>query len=203
MTAATETVIKTLKRHIEANTTAFKNVYEEFPNANEKLLYPSVSLETKPSNFIPYPPTPVRTTPHPTDPTKIFLFEKVGSYEVPIQLDIWARDKVQRNEMYKVFFRLFNKGYFKNSAPMGLSIELIDSNNTIARYEQLGYNYIGKEEGAIRGEWRVIINLMANFNQIEKVTRSRMSIIELRTQISDNVNVDENDTTIEEITLIN
>lgn len=198
---AISTVIKTLVKHFQASG-MFPKVYGEFPSPNQELEFPALTLQSQPAIFTPSPPLTLSLEDHPTDTTKVFAVQEVGQYSIPIQADIWAGYKDERSVAYRKFFETFNKEYFQNGGPMGLSLELLDYHNGIARFEQLGYNFLDGEEGAQRGEWRVIINLEASFRAREKVTRARMSDIQLKNQISEKVKVTENDLTIEETKII-
>ena len=114
----------------------------------------------------------------------------MGQYQFPLQLDFWAANKRQRNQLFESAFVALNKEVW----PQGINLTLYRYYNQFAHYHVTGYDLMESEDGSTRQERRARIDLVADCNAI--VERKEMAI----TNISIN-NGDDNIVTGQNLTL--
>jgi hypothetical protein len=138
-----------------------EQVLEEFPEANNELIYPALSIITQ-------------GTPEFSPELSPYLLEEieepevgehkapakyvVGSYDLTLQVDIWCGSKEERFTAYDQFFAALNKQF----QPMGLSLQLVDYHNVWARYDLSGHTFDDSAAGSQRNEWRVKCNVLVH-----------------------------------------
>lgn len=166
---AVKAMIEALGVHLRANMPSLAQVIYDFPAPNVKLLYPSVSLIS---------PNPLFT---PTDPyileqgsivrNKATVAYVVGTWETSLQIDLWARDKVERSNLLEEFFLAINP----EIKPMGLSLQLSKYHDIWARFDMTGNSLEDSEVSSQRAEWRAKINVLANTRAILEKSEYVMS----------------------------
>jgi len=87
-----------------AKVPTFASVSAEWPEANQPLVYPSLSAETQQPQYERMSPY-VRTVGAVTNNQAATSYV-VGSYTTQLQLDIWAKYKVQRDTLYEAVFNV-------------------------------------------------------------------------------------------------
>jgi hypothetical protein len=147
-------------------------VKTEWPGANEKLQYPSLTIFAGEPIFTPFQPTEISRT-APDVNNKVISTMSVGEYDLTMQLDIWCRNKLERETVFGQVFDAINK----TVVPMGLSLQLTDYFNEWARYDIDRHSFVDDEAGAQRQEWRVKLSLLANVKCLKQVTTYAMITI--------------------------
>lgn len=170
--SVTKEVAKRLALYLKTATPEIKNVLEYFPEPNEKLVYPCISLTVgKPAFRALSPYEKEKTTP---SANKSDVQYVVGIYDIIVQLDIWSRNKEERDDLYETVFNALNP----NIVPMGLSLQLKDYYNQWCRYDISNYEFIESEEQSQRGEFRVKFDLLTTCKAIRFGKQYVMATIE-------------------------
>lgn len=177
----TREVISHLGDHLKEKMPLIRNVLLDFPEYNESLTMPCLSIMSNNPTFTP------QLAPYEYSQKQIsgasyeFLYV-VGQYDWNIQLDIWCQNKEQRHQLYDQFFKAFNSQF----PVMGLTLEMSDYYKILCRYDQIGLNYDPDGEGSSqRKEWRVKIDLLGSC----KAVADRKEFAILTTEIdTENVN---------------
>jgi len=177
-TTSTESVIdevvKRLALHLKASVPSLKSVLEDFPEPNEKLVYPCVSITTQAPEFRAVSPYVVR----PVSPVKnnsADIMWVIGIYDFKLQLDIWARNKEERLDVFDLVFNAINPVI----EVMGLSLRLKDYYDIWCRYDLDKHSIVDDEGTSQRAEFRMKLDLLANCRAI-RVNRAKvMSEIQL------------------------
>lgn len=158
-----EIVPKKLGQYLLTQVASLKEYYPEFPSPNMTLKNPSVSVFATTSDFragAPYKKSPVE----PADITdsKATVEYVVGIYDFSIQLDLWTRNKEERDDLFDQLFNALNP----NIEPMGLTLVMEEYFDQLCEYTYVGHEYGDSEERAQRDEWRVTLNLLATCKAI-------------------------------------
>jgi len=167
-----ECIVKQLQKYLKNEVRELRQVIDEWPNENYKLTMPSVSIITTSTEFRPeltYQSLTGTITNH-----KAKDLYCVGFYDVKLQLDVWAKTKEERNDIFDLLFIALNK----NISPMGLSLQLEDYYNQWCQYLLVGHNIADSEERNQRNEWRVTIDLLVNCKAIMERTDSIMTNVD-------------------------
>lgn len=133
-------------------------VIQDFPAPNEELKYPSLSITHDTANaytnLIPYS---IPNGANVVNNAKELLYI-VGQWDFKIQLDFWARNKVERDALFSQFFAAFNP----QVEPMGLSLMLKSYFNLWVRYDLNSYTHKDDEQASQRQEWRTMVGLLVH-----------------------------------------
>lgn len=145
-------------------------VLTEWPGGNVQLRMPSLTIFSGEAQFMNLTPYVIAsTTPDPvTHLTTTTLI--VGEYDLKLQLDLWCRNKLERETMFGLVEAAINK----QVSPMGLSLQMTDYFSQWARYDIDNHQFVDDEAGAQRQEWRVKIELLANCRMVKQVTGPAM-----------------------------
>lgn len=151
-------VVDALCVFLKAKMPNLEAVNQEFPAADVLLKYPCVTVTTTGNpEFQNLQPYTLEQGPLGLD-HKAEVKRVVGMYDYTLQVDIWAKNKVQRLKTFDEFFQAFNE----KISPMGLSLQLEKYHGVWARYDMTSYAFDDSEAGSQRGEWRVRITVLAN-----------------------------------------
>lgn len=176
MSSPVPELLKQLKLHIQTNVPSLKAVHEEFPPANLALQYPCVSLHqssVEHTNLDPYALDPDAVL-VPDLQNKVTTKWVVGQYDLTIQVDVWARNKVERDLVSELVYAALNPLI----RPRGLSLQLTDYHNIWARYD-VAANVIDDSDASVqRQEWRQRIDILAHCKVISQGTDFAMITIE-------------------------
>ncbi len=161
--SASEEIVETLAKHLETQLgSQIVRVVRDWPDPNETLEYPTISILQKNPEFFPLSAYELEKDAVPEDALKANVRYVYGSYEWPMQLDIWAGSKAERNRLYEEFQKAFN-----TQLPVhGLSLRLEGYYNTTCRYDLSDYNFNDDEQVSQRREWRATMTILAHCKAI-------------------------------------
>lgn len=182
----TKEISKELADYIRAKIPTCAFVDTEWPLPNQVLEYPGITILTKAPSFSPW--SKYEVSRGPLRGTKRLVKWCVGQYQYEMQLDLWARNKEERDDFYEKFFLGFNS-QLQGQDTMGVSLQLDRYHGRWARYDITGYNFSDSEESAQRGEWRTIVTVLAHCDAIIETDEYAMITIENNPQLSNNENV--------------
>lgn len=171
----TEIVPKVLAAYLLKNVQGLKQAFDEFPASTQKIDMPSVSVfASSNAQFRPLMPYII-----PVDPAKIVNSKAkvrwvVGIYDFNLQLDLWARNKEERDDVFDSLFNALNP----TISPMGLVLPMEEYFNQLCDYLYVGHTFQDSEVRAQRDEWRVTLNLVVTC----KAVRERSEFIIETTQ---------------------
>lgn len=172
----TEIVPKRLGQYLVEEVTGFREYYSQFPDASSNFLMPSVSVTIATNEFRPITPYPCA----PIDPLNIVNNKAqykwaVGIYDMSIQVDIWARNKEERDDLFDATFNAMNP----DISPMGLRLVMEEYFNQWIEYVYTGHDLGDSEERSQRDEWRATMTILATCKAVR--TRSEFIITDLPT----------------------
>lgn len=154
----TEVVPEVLGEYLKGELTALREFYPEFPQANRNFKMPSVSIITSSNDFRPIDPYPcVPVVPAQIENNKANYRWAVGIYDIAIQLDLWARNKEERDDLFDAMFNVLNP----DIKPMGLRLVMEKYFNQIVQFDYIGHTLGTTEEQSQTDEWRVTMRLLA------------------------------------------
>ena len=185
--AANITVVRSLAEYLKIEIPILDEVYEEWPNPNQDLVYPSISIVTVgTAQLLNFSPTISSTIDNVGNPALKDVTYYVGDYNLSLQVDIWTEYKEKRGELLELFGDAIDKGFIdSDGVPMGLSLPLLNYHGALARYDQVGYNYMDSERGSQMAEWRVKVDLLVNFPKLKIKTQSTIDIAEVHHNIDE------------------
>lgn len=157
-------------------------VLGEWPGANIKLAMPSLTItqgNPKLTNLMPY----VVSTTAPVA-NQITTTMVIGEYDIPYQLDLWCRNKLERETVFGLVMAAINK-QLQSQRVGGLRIQLPDYFNEWASLIVTDHQFVDDDAGAQRQEWRVKIGCSANVKMLQQVTDYAMiSIVDQQTTVT-------------------
>lgn len=158
-------------------------VYKEWPAANQKLSYPSVTLFTGQVKTMNRSPEQIAVT-TPDINNKVTATFVVGEHDFKLQVDLWCANKVQRDTVLGQIENAINAAVNDNTGnnnAAGLSLQLTDYFNDWARLDIDGMLYVDDEAAAQRQERRVKLDLLVNCRAI--LQRTYYAMTSIQTQI--------------------
>jgi hypothetical protein len=162
---------------------SLSQVVYDFPAANVPLSMPSLSLFASAPEYTPLDPYPLSSSEVDDEPTQRVLKYVVGMYDVPLQLDLWCRDKVERSNLLEEFMDAINPIII----PGGVSLQLTGYHGVWCRYDLTGFQQDDGEASSQRGEWRVRINVLANTRAVKSRTEFVMKEFETNLETPDTI----------------
>lgn len=155
-------------------------VLTEWPYANQKLTYPSITITTGNPARMPLEPEQIAITTPDVD-NKVTATEVVAEYDDTWQIDLWARNKLERAQVVKQIIDAFNAAEVDTTGannPDGISLTLVNYFNVIARYEIQTHQSVDDEAAAQRQERREKFRVLVNFREVKQRTYYAMMNIE-------------------------
>jgi hypothetical protein len=177
--SVSEEIIKKIGDYLGARMPTLEQIIYEFPTANTQLKYPSLSIiQVGDADYAPemnpYIHSQGSIINHKADIRYV-----VGKYDFKLQLDIWCRNKKERNDLYQEFFKAFNSQFPK----MGLSLNFTDYYNIICRYDMISFMKEDSEVTSQTREWRIKIRLLANCDALLEKNEYIVESLESHTEI--------------------
>lgn len=157
-------------------------VFKEWPAANQKLVYPTLTIFTGDQPFTPLGPYEIARTTPAVDNTVIQTLV-VGEYDLKMQLDLWCSDKVMRAK----YLGLIVDALSPDIQPLGLRIQLASYYNEWAQYDVDGHQNVDDEAAAQRQERRAKIRVLVNVKAIRQKTGFAMINLETDLSTPDNI----------------
>lgn len=136
----------------------FREVIEEWPEANRQLKFPCLSIIAGSPEFTPHSPYELKPVAAADSNNRADIKYLVGNYNFSIQLDIWCKSAEERHDMQQKVFDAFHS---QNGKP-GLSLNLRDYHDIICHYVLNGYDFQDSEESSQRKEWRLRCSVLGN-----------------------------------------
>lgn len=168
---ALEAAIDNLATYLSTQVSGL-TVLKEWPMANQKLTYPSLTIFSNNPKFTNLSPYQVACT-APDQNKQVLQTLVVGEWDTTVQLDIWCRNKLERQTVGKYVKDAINKDII----PQGLSLQMADYFDEWARYDMTEYVQVDDEAGAQRQEFRTKISLAVNVKELTQ--RTQYAIIQL------------------------
>lgn len=150
-------------------------VLPEWPYANQKLTFPSITVTTGSAKRVPLMPEQIACTDpieddQDVDFGKVMATEIVAEYDDTWQVDLWTRNKLERAQLIRQIIDAFNSQEMsadgKNN-PDGISLTLTAYHNVIARYEIQDHESVDDEAAAQRQERREKFRILVNFREVK------------------------------------
>lgn len=168
-----EIVPKTLGDYLLTAVPALKRFNDEFPTGNVEFRLPMVSIfGNSPLDFVPQAnPIPIEDPSPIVPPTlpgetqiKPAVQWVVGQYDGTIQLDLWAGDKEERDDLTDALFNALNP----TIKPMGLTLQMTDYFNVLCDYLYVSHNFEDTEVSSQTGEWRTKFELLVTCKAVRE-----------------------------------
>lgn len=154
----TEVILQTLGVYIN-NRIRFASVIYGWPSYSDPLSLPAMSLKAAGDvTFQPSPSQPVKVQ-SPNSTTSKVLYH-VGDYIFPLQVDIWTRTKSERHDVYAKLFTVFHGQ--TDIIQSCLHLDMPEYHAQTVTYHLQDHSYLNDEDAAIRGEWRLMFDVMAD-----------------------------------------
>lgn len=177
-----EQVILSLANFLKQQVPEILAIYDEFPDTNIKIQTPSASILTANPVYTPLTPRVIEL-PDPNAENKMVIQWTIGHYEFPLQLDLWAAHKRQRNALFERVFMVLNNV----DNPAGLNLPLYKYYNQFAHYHVRGYDLNESMDGSMRQERRARIDLIADANAVVQREEYAMTTIEINNNSGDDI----------------
>jgi hypothetical protein len=157
-----------------ANVPGLASALDGWPNPNQQLNYPAISIYTKTPKFTPLQPYIVAKG-NPDPATGLAdLLKCVGMYDLEIQLDCWTNYKPQRDKLVEGLLIAFNK----NADVPGVDLTLTDYYNETTHLSIDSMAPVDDEAADQRGEWRALITVVLNLRVVMPSTGLLIQTIE-------------------------
>lgn len=185
-------LIKGLITHLKANMPSLQDAYDDFPNPNQKLKFPCLSIFAKAPDFKPLMPYVVfkgAVIPSGPDMGKLPVRKVMGSFELKLQIDLWADSKPKRALIETELMNAFAK----NTSVAGISLQLADYFDQWVRYDIDGFDYPDSGEQSQRSEWRTLITVLASCKYIVETNEFVIETIENNLETPDSIASSEED----------
>lgn len=169
--------IKGLIVHLKANMPSLKQAYDDWPNPNQKLEYPCLSIFSRNPSYMGVNPyviskgDPIISGP---DEDKVPVRTVIGMWDFKFQIDLWADSKPTRAKIEKELMAAFSK----DRSTSGVNLQLTDYFSEWVHFDLADFAYADTEEGSQRSEWRVKVDVLANCREIIETNEFIIETIE-------------------------
>lgn len=179
---AVQSCLKNMLSYLKTKIPAL-TVYSEWPNENDKLIFPAVTLLSGKIGFM----NLMIEQDSVSDPDvdgRVTAVEVIGEYDFKMQLDLWCTSKFQRDVLMGQIIDALNP---ISASPQGdqntsgVALQLTDYFNSWANFSTENSQYIDDEAGAQRQERRAKIDILVNCRAIR--ARTYYAIGEIQTFI--------------------
>lgn len=175
----TRSLQKTLITYLMTNMPELQKGYDEFPNAAQKLEFPSISLFMRDPKFRPAPPKEIFVGEIITEgenANKAPVRRYVGQYEFDMQLDFWCENKFQRHDLYEKFINLMTPSQDTN----GVILTLADYYNEKVQIDSRDIQFLfDDQQTQQRSEWRFKVTIFGNARCIKEKLEYLIKTVEL------------------------
>jgi hypothetical protein len=179
--------MKALAAHIVSLMPELTDVMNEWPEANESLEYPVLSMiqgNPQYSNMI---PEFVSKTDLDAEKKTVSKWV-VGMWDWKVQLDLWCGNKEERSTLSEKLFDIMNPDtVHADGVKNGLRLQLSNYHDVWVEFDISDQKVEDDEIGSQRREWRMQFTLLGNVNRIIERTDYGMETIENNVSIVDNI----------------
>ena len=186
-------VLLGLNKFLLANMPSLKKTYDDFPNPNEKLVYPCLTTMAKEPDYKPCMPYVIFKASEPVESGpnagKTLIRKVKGSFDFNLQLDMWATSKPDRANIEKELFAAFNK----SEDVTGISLQLTDYFDEWVHYGINGISYPDSEGGSQRNEWRTMIRVLVNCREVIESYANLIQTIDNDLEVTEDIPAPEED----------
>lgn len=167
----TKAMIKELAEYLRAQIPDLNDVLQDWPNANRQMVLPTATVTSGEPDFEAENPIYGANIPDKDanlgGNPELLIKWVVGQYTWKVQLDIWARDKVQRHQIYQKLFIAMNKPFLDGTRhSLGISLNLSDYHGIFCQYILDDHKFDDGEESAQRREWRMTATILVDAKAI-------------------------------------
>lgn len=158
-------IAEALATKLATDIPSFVNVYPDWPEQNQQLVYPCASIFTGEPQYARCPPylkTQGTTNVMTNTASNIYV---VGQFDFNLQLDIWARYKVERDSLYQLVFNVIEP-----VTPRGFNLQLSSYYNEWVTFTQTSFKFLDDPDSVALKQWRVLVNLKATCRAINTTT---------------------------------
>lgn len=147
--------------------------YDEFPSGNRTLQLPSVSIFANTDLvFTPQANPSVVKDPIPVDPPTLSGEKQtpqpiqwmVGQYDGTLQLDLWAGNKEERDDLTDALFNALNP----TIKPMGLTLPMAEYFGVLCDFLYVGHNFEDTEGSSQTDEWRTKFEILVTCKAVRE-----------------------------------
>lgn len=171
---APEAIVKAISAYLKTNMNLLTKVTDEWPNANQKLELPCITVLigepdfTQGQNYLTYKGTPN------TETNQVLVRQCKGTYDFRMKCHLWADSKPQRHKIYDQFLLAMNP----QKDVSGLRLQLTSYFNEWATFDIAKHVVMDNEESVQRSERRIVIDILVNVRAIFEKTEYFMKTIE-------------------------
>jgi hypothetical protein len=147
-------------------------VLDEFPYSNQTLAMPSLTISTNKPKRTPQANAIQTAVTSPNDAGQVTANLYVADWDDTFQLDLWTRNKSERQNYTTLILNLFNsqQDAAGNNQPDGLSLQMAAHFNEWCRYEIDSVQCVDDSAAAERQERREKITVLMNCREITQRT---------------------------------
>ena len=92
----TFSMVKGLVGFLKTNMPSVQQAVDDFPNPNQKLIFPAISVMTKSPVYVPFQPYVIAKGEKDLATGKYPVTKVMGSWDFSFQIDLWAESKPAR-----------------------------------------------------------------------------------------------------------
>lgn len=181
---APDALIRSLADHLGKVMPSVKSVIYDFPEANEQLVYPGISVYCVKPVFTPIAPylKSKKAAYQQNEQWFVPVQQVYGKWDLDITVDIWAKYRAQRDQLLAEITKAFSPSFEDDSIRL-----------TLTQYfdEPVIYSFAGvqgrntSEEQSQRGEWRLMCSVLTNCSAIREHLAPVMNVIENNLEVLD------------------
>ena len=179
-------VMKELTGYLRTEMPEIKQFIMQFPEANETLVYPALSMSVGTLTYTPCQPYLANQSVIASHKSRNLYV--TGQYDFdPMAVDIWCRTKEERHGILDSFFKAMHKA--RDGEPIDeVNLKLSDYHDEWTSFTMAENRFEDEEVSSQRKEWRVTINVKVNVRAIGDESQYAMEDLEcLDTNISEQI----------------
>lgn len=178
--SASSAMVSALANYLKDNMPSVVSAMDHFPEQNEELEMPAVSVYARQPVFQPLPPYLLSKGVMDPD-TKLASVKMVnGIWDFALVVDIWCPYKAQRDLLIEELIQAFNP----ETNITGINVQLTEYHDIFGSFSIEGdVKFNDQEEGSQRGEWRVIVNVAGNCRSVKEFVAPIMETIETNLEV--------------------
>lgn len=185
MNTAIDECMKALAAELSAECALVANrVMTDWPDPQKPLAMPSVTITSQDPLFTALEPW-ILSKSAPDVNNQGVVKRIIGQVDFKLQLDVWARNKAERNRVMQQVFEALNPDH-ENP---GLRLQLDDYHDEWVGFSLTNQKFDDSEASAQRQEWRAMLTLVAQCKVVLVKTEYLMITIENTVTTPDTIEV--------------